>query len=275
MPNVQGGIETHAEHLYKRLIDRGCDVEVLVRTPFAPRNQRSFGRIRLRRIWSPTRAGVEALVHSVIGVLYAGLVRPDILHIHAIGPAIVTPIARLFGLRVVVTHHGQDYEREKWGDLARWVLRAGERVGMRYSHARICVSRVILDVVRSRYGCEADYIPNGVVTMERCVDTRHVRRYGLESRRYFLQVSRVVPEKRQLDLIRACKLAQHSGWKLVLVGALNTDSYSREVEAAARSAGVILTGFLSGVALEQVYSLRALSSFLPLMKDCPLHCWRR
>src|SRR6185312_5078097 len=131
IPNVQGGIETHAEHLYARLAQMGCDVEVIVRTPFTPPNARSFGAVRLRRLWAPERAGFEALVHSFIGVLYAGVTRPDILHIHAVGPAIVTPIARLLGLRVVVTHHGPDYDRDKWGRFARWVLQTGEHVGMR------------------------------------------------------------------------------------------------------------------------------------------------
>ena len=43
----------------------------------------------------------------------------------------MTPIARLLGLRVVVTNHGPDYDRDKWGPFAKWVLRTGERLGMR------------------------------------------------------------------------------------------------------------------------------------------------
>src|ERR1700730_15744852 len=151
IPSIQGGVETHAEQLYERLAQLGCDVEVLVRTPFVPPRHRSFGTIRLRRIWSPRTSGYEALVHSLLGVLYAGVTRPDILHIHAIGPAAVTPIARLLGLRVVVTNHGPDYERDKWGEFARWVLRTGESFGMRYSHARIAISRGIQTLIQSRY----------------------------------------------------------------------------------------------------------------------------
>lgn len=290
MPNVQGGVETHAEHLYKRLVGLGCNVEVMVRTPFVPRGQRWFGSIRLRRIWAPRRAGVEALIHSLLCVLYAGFARPDILHIHAVGPAIVTPVARLFGLRVIVTHHGPDYERDKWGRFARWLLRSGESVGMRYSHARIAVSKVILDLIRSNYGCDADLIPNGVAAAQQQSATEHVRRYALEPGRYFVQVSRMVPEKRQLDLIRAYASARPNGWKLALVGGLDVDSYSSEVQAAASSAGVVLTGFLNGVPLQQLYThagafvlpssheglpivlLEALSYGLPVLaSDIPAH----
>jgi glycosyltransferase involved in cell wall biosynthesis len=254
MPNVQGGVETHAEHLYAQLAALGCDVEVLVRSPFVPRGQRYVGRIRLRRIWSPKRPGLEAFVHSILCVLYAGFSRPDILHIHAVGPAIVTPLARLMGLRVVVTHHGPDYVRDKWGRFARWVLRTGERVGMRYSHARIAVSRVIANLIQAKYGRTADVIPNGVAPALPQAGTAHVQRFGLTPGRYFLQISRMVPEKRQLDLIRAFTLARPSGWKLALVGGLDGDAYSRAVEAAAREAGVVVTGFQGGAALQQIYS---------------------
>jgi glycosyltransferase involved in cell wall biosynthesis len=251
---VQGGIESHAEQLYKRLAALGCDVEVIVRTPFVPHGKQALESIQLRRIWSPRRSGLEALIHSVVGVLYAGFARPDILHIHAVGPAIVTPIARLLGLRVVVTHHGPDYDREKWGRFARWTLRTGERLGMRHSHARIAISKVISDLVRSKYDCDTDLIPNGVAAGNLRVGEEHIRRYGLDPGRYFLQVSRMVPEKRQLDLIRAYAAAPTSGWRLALVGALGPDDYSRAVEVAATRAGVVLTGYLNGAALEQIYA---------------------
>ena len=254
IPNVQGGIETHAEQLYPRLSALGCKVEALVRTPFVSNDIRTFGSIRIRRLWSPRLPRVEAFVHSLIGVLYAGLSRPDILHIHGIGPAIVTPIARLLGLKVVVTHHSRDYEREKFGFLARWVLRFGERVGMRTSHARIAVSKTIADLIRAEYARDAHLIPNGVVAAEPRTDADHLQRFGLERGRYFLQVSRMDPGKRQLDLIRAYKTAQLHDWKLALVGAVGDDRYSQKVTVAAKDAGVVLTGYLSGEPLKQLYS---------------------
>src|SRR5580692_2357388 len=254
LPDVQGGVETHAKELYGRLAASDCAVEVIVRTPFVPVDKRTFGAIRLRRIWSPRTPGLEALVHSVLGVLYAGIARPDVLHIHAVGPAVVTLIARMLGLRVVVTHHGPDYDREKWGSFSRWVLKTGESVGMRYAHARIGISKVIVDLIRSKYGLDASLIPNGVVVVGSDFGVDQVTSFGLQPGHYFLQVSRVVPEKRQLDLIRAYTSAAPTGWKLALVGGLGDDEYSAEVMAAAKNAGVVLTGFLKGVALQQLYA---------------------
>lgn len=254
LPNVQGGIETHAEHLYSRLAEMGCEVEVIVRAPYVPADRRTFGDIRLRRIWSPRTVGFEAVVHSFLGVLYAGLSRPDILHIHAIGPSIVTPIARLLGLRVVVTHHGPDYDRDKWGSFARWVLRTGESLGVRYSHARIAISRGIQALIYSRYRKNSELILNGVEASEPDADRGEIGRWQLTSGQYYLQVSRLVPEKRQLDLIKAYASLPDPKWKLVLVGGSGGDAYSREVAEAASAAGAIMTGYLSGRPLRQLYS---------------------
>jgi glycosyltransferase involved in cell wall biosynthesis len=255
IPNVQGGIETHVEHLYPRLVTLGCDVDVVCRTPYVDADQRKFGAIRLRRIWSPQRPGLEAFVHSLLGVIYAGFSRPDILHIHGIGPAAVTPLARLFGLRVVVTHHGPDYDRDKWGSMARAALRFGERMGMRYANARIVISKVIAELVRSRHGRDSVLIPNGVVVPELEASAEHALGFGLVPGKYFLQVSRIVPEKRQLELIEAFRLARPAGWKLALVGGLGADNYSKRVRAAAAETdGVVLTDFLTGAPLRQVYS---------------------
>jgi glycosyltransferase involved in cell wall biosynthesis len=254
LPGVAGGVETHAEQLYPRLARLGCEVEVLVRSPFVPSSRHHFGTMRLRRLWAPRSAGFEALVHSVLGVCYAGIARPDILHIHAVGPAIVTPIARLLGLRVIVTHHGPDYERAKWGAVARRVLRAGERLGMRHANARVAISRGIRDLIRARYGRDSLLIPNGVAPTVPVTERAEIERHGLVRGRYFLHVSRIVPEKRQLDLIAAYAALRSPAWKLAIVGGPGSDAYSREVEVACRSAGVIMTGFLTGSPLQQMYA---------------------
>jgi glycosyltransferase involved in cell wall biosynthesis len=92
------------------------------------------------------------------------------------------------------------------------------------------------------------------VPAEPLTDSEHVRRHGLTPGRYFLLVSRLVPEKRQLDLIEAYAATRLTEWRLVLVGALGSDEYSARVKSAAVAANVVLTGFLKGAALEQMYS---------------------
>jgi glycosyltransferase involved in cell wall biosynthesis len=256
-PNVQGGVESHAEHLCRELVRLGCQMTVVVRSRYQAEDiGQDWQGMRFQRIWSPSSSGLETIVHTFLGVLYAAVVRPDILHIQAIGPAFMTPLARLLGLRVVVTHHGEDYNRQKWGRLARLILQLGENFGMKYAHGRITISLGLQKLVRSNYQLDSAYISNGVDLPQLTQRCDALEQFGLTSRNYVLLVSRLVPEKRHLDLIEAFAKADMPGWKLVLVGkADHPDPYVISVlNAAANASNVVCTGFQTGEALRELYS---------------------
>ena len=256
-PNVEGGIETHAEHLAPLLVNLGCHLEVLVRSPYqSTSTSKRWNGVRFTKLWAPKSRGVEAVVHTFLGVLYAAIKRPDVLHIHAIGPALMTPLARLFGLKVVVTHHGPDYNRQKWGAFARNVLLLGEWLGMRFANSRIVISTVIRDTVIRKHTKLSTLIHNGVVLPNLDVSTDYLQQFGLEKNKYIVLVSRLVPEKRHLDLIQAFNLAQISGYKLVFVGSADdTDIYVKSVlDAAAINPNIVLTGFQTGESLRSLYT---------------------
>lgn len=258
LPNVQGGVETHAEHIYPILVELGCEVDVIVRAPYQSKMiGDEWHGIHIYRLWTPRSKHLEVIIHTLLSVLYAGFIRrPDVLHIHAIGPSLLVPLARFLGLRVVVTHHGPDYDRQKWGVFAKMILRLGERFGMCLSHGRIVISKVICELVRSKYSCESTIIPNGVVLPEIPKTTRTLEEFGLDPRKYVLLVSRLVPEKRHFDLISAFRHAELLGWKLVIVGASDhPDAYTREIlNLASTMQNVVCTGFQSGLPLRELYA---------------------
>jgi len=158
-------------------------------------------------------------------------------------------------MKVVITHHGKDYERQKWGRLARTVLRMGERFGMRSANERIAVSDLIRRSVLDTYGVDSVFIPNGIERNSSSKDTAVLAQLGLTEGRYVLQVSRLVPEKRQDDLIAAFLAARLPGWKLAIVGDTEfQDDYSRSIRAAsAVYRNVVCTGFRAGDELGQLY----------------------
>jgi glycosyltransferase involved in cell wall biosynthesis len=95
-----------------------------------------------------------------------------------------------------------------------------------------------------------------------------LKTFSLDARRYILTVGRFVPEKGFDDLIEAFgKVARSTGgwsenpvrgetWKLVIVGgADHEDSYSLGLRTRAKAdPGIVLTGFLTGIALRELYS---------------------
>jgi glycosyltransferase involved in cell wall biosynthesis len=258
-PDVQGGVERHCEELYPRLAERGCEITVAYRPPYIPAEKRmtSWRGISLVPVWCPRKKAFEAIVHSVLGVIAAKRNSPDILHIHAVGPSIVTPVAKLLGLKVVVTNHGPDYERAKWGKVAKAILKLGEYLGAKFADRVIVISEVIKQLITSKYGRDdAILIPNGVTPPALVASGETLRQYGLETRRYVFTAVRFVPEKGIHNLIEAYGKIENPEFKLVIAGdADHETAYSRQIKKmAGETSGVVLTGFTSGTPLAELFS---------------------
>ena len=255
IPNVMGGVETHCEQLFPRLASMGVDVTVVRRSSYVSDGITEWNGVKLKDIPAPKKKSFEAIVHTFRAVNYAARIKADILHVHAAGPALVTPYAKLRGLRVVFTSHGPEYDRDKWGKLAKFVLRLGERLAVRYADDVIVISDVIRNIIKNKYGRteRVHLIPNGVPEPDICDYPEYFEALGIEKGKYVLGMCRFVPEKRLHDLVEACKGLE--GYKLVLAGDTDfEDDYSRKLKSDARAAGAVLTGFIRGRKLHSLLS---------------------
>ncbi len=256
IPDIQGGVETHCEELYPRLVKLGVNVTLITRKSYVKDlSQTEFKGVKLKHIFTPKKKSIEAIVHTFLGVLYARTQNPDILHIHAIGPSLMVPFARLLGIQVVVTNHGPDYDRQKWGRLAKWVLITGEKFGTKYATKVIVISDVIKNILKNKYNrTNTQLIYNGVNLPKKSTNTDYLDELGVERTKYIIGVGRFVEEKGFHDLIEAYKTLD-TNVKLVLVGDADHESeYSVRLKTVAKENGVVLTGFIKGEKLNQIFS---------------------
>ena len=112
----------------------------------------------------------EAIIHTFRAINEARRLGANILHIHAIGPALLVPYAKVLGMKVVFTHHGPDYDRDKWGLAAKTMLKLGERMGCMFADDVIVISDVIRNLISRKYGRtnRVHLIYNGVSRPEVC-----------------------------------------------------------------------------------------------------------
>jgi glycosyltransferase involved in cell wall biosynthesis len=260
IPNIQGGVETHCQELYPRLIELGCDITLFTRKSYATSLSKSYKGVHLIHLFAPKNKSLEAIVHTFLAVIFARLSNPDIVHIHAIGPSLLVPFAKLLRLKVVVTNHGPDYDRQKWGKAAKFVLQLGEKWGTKYADIVIVISNTIKNILEEKYGRkDCVLIPNGVNIPVKCSSTDYIESLGLIKNKYIIAVGRFVPEKGFHDLIEAYCRAQNSKYKLVLVGDADHETeYSRNLKILAKENNVVLTGFLTGATLNEIFSHAAL-----------------
>lgn len=272
IPNFMGGVETHCEELFPRIAAKGYDVTVIRRKSYVHDNLTEYKGVRLVDVKTPKKKSFEAIIHTFRAILKAKSMHADIVHIHAIGPALLVPLARVLGMKVVFTHHGPDYDRDKWGTAAKMMLKLGERMGTTFANEVIVISDVINDILVRKYGRrDCHLIYNGVPEPEICEYPEYFDELGIEKGKYILGMCRFVPEKNLHHLVEAFSKIDAKGCKLVLAGDTDfEDDYSRNLKKMARERGVVLTGFVKGKKLHSLltnarcYVLPSLHEGLPI-----------
>lgn len=254
IPNIMGGVETHCEELFPRIARKGVDVTVIRRKSYVKDDLKEWEGVNILDVETPRKKSLEAIIHTFRAIRAAKSMRADILHIHAIGPALLTPYARMMGMKVVFTHHGPDYDRDKWGRAAKLVLKLGERMGCKFANEVIVISEVINDLIVRKYNRrDAHLIYNGVPEPDVVSYPEYFDELGIEEGNYILGMCRFVPEKNLHHLVEAFSKINSGKCKLVLAGDTDfEDDYSRSLKRQARDNGVILTGFVKGKKLHSL-----------------------
>lgn len=306
IPDIMGGVETHCEELFPRIADRGVDTTVIRRRSYVMDSLTEWKDVKLVDLDTPKKKSFEAIIHTFRAINHAKKLGTDVVHIHAVGPALLVPYAKMLGMKVVFTHHGPDYDRDKWGFAAKTVLKLGERMGCKFADDVIVISEVILDLIARKYNRRerVHLIYNGVPEPEICDYPEYFEELGIEKGKYILGMCRFVPEKNLHHLVEAFKKSEFTDCKLVLAGDTDfEDEYSLGLKKMAQEAGVVLTGFVKGRKLHSLLTnarcyclpssheglpislLEAMSYHLPvvvsdilanlevgLSSDCYFHC---
>ena len=91
IPNVMGGVETHCEELFPRIAGMGFDVTLIRRASYVADNLSEWQGVKLIDIATPKKKAFEAIVHTFRAINAARRLHADVVHIHAIGPALLAP----------------------------------------------------------------------------------------------------------------------------------------------------------------------------------------
>lgn len=255
IPGIPGGVERHCQELYPLIAARGHEVTVATRSPYIMHKTEQWNGVYLDHLHAFRRKSLEAIAHTFMAVIRARLSGADILHIHAVGPGLLVLMARLLRLRVVLTNHGPDYDRQKWGRLAKKMLRLGEWCGGRYAHEVIVISKTIQNNITQRCARQVNLIYNGVSLPRQSNSTAFLQKIKVQPGGYILAVSRLVPEKGLHLLIEAFKDFS-AQYQLVIAGdADHETAYSRDLKKKmAADSRIVHAGYIYGENLNQVYT---------------------
>ena len=263
IPSREGGIEIVVAELSKRMAAQGHDV-----TAYNRKSEHIAGKdfeqsekikqwqgVKIKWVKTPDSSKLNAIVYSFFATLRAVFSRFDIIHFHAEGPASMVILAKLFRKRSVVTIHGLDWQRSKWGGFATKFLKFGERTAAKYADEIIVLSKNVQDYFIKVYGRETVFIPNGISKPDNYEPEIIKNKYGLDKDGYILFLGRLVPEKGVHYLIEAYKELDTDKKLVIAGGSSHTKEYESELKALANgNENIIFTGFIQGKELDELYS---------------------
>lgn len=255
VPSRKGGVEIVVEKLAEQLVQMGVEVDLYNRKDRYQKAPKEYKGIHIYEAFTIQAKSLDAIIASFFATLKAVRKPYDLMHYHAEGPCLMLWLPHLLGKRIIVTIHGLDWQRAKWGKFASRVLLLGEKMAVKYADEIIVLSQNMQKYFEEKYGRKTIFLPNAVSTPQRKAPDLIRRQYQLEEEDYILFLARIVPEKGLHYLLDAYEQLD-TNKKLVIAGDTNiSKEYGKTIRERCKSMkNVILTGFVEGQLLEELFS---------------------
>lgn len=260
IPSREGGIEVVVEELSTRMAAKGHSVTCFNRKghhvagkEFDNKKQTNYNGVHLVNVLTIDYKGLSAITSSIFGAARTALGFYDIVHFHAEGPSFMCWLPKIFKKKIIVTIHGLDWQRAKWGRCARWYIKNGERNAVKYADIIIVLSENVKEYFQDKYGRKTVFIPNGVNRPVLRKAKIIKEKWGLQKDSYILFLGRLVPEKGVHYLIQAFKEIDSDKKLVIAGGSSDSNGYINSLRELAGK-NVVFTGFIQGEELYELYS---------------------
>ncbi len=264
IPSREGGVEVVVEELSTRLVKDGQQVDVYnrkgknVQDKNADKDKKKLKEYKgINIITIPTinKKGIDALLYSFLASIRALFGKYDVLHYHAEGSCAMLWIPHLFRKKIVVTIHGLDWQRSKWGGFATKYIKFGEKLAVKYADEIIVLSKGVQKYFKDTYDRETNFIPNGVNEPVVREPKEIKEKWDLEKDSYILFLARIVPEKGLHYLVEAFRRIKTDKKLVIAGGASHTNGYLEQIKEMVKDDDrIIMTGFVQGGILDELFS---------------------
>lgn len=266
IPSREGGVEVVVEELSVRMAALGHRVDVYNRfghhvsgkkydQEYGWKGRKFYKGVRVYIVPTFKRSSLNAIVYSFFATIRVLFHRYDVIHYHAEGPCAMLWLPHFLGKKIVVTVHGLDWQRAKWGNFASRVIKFGEKMAAKYADEIIVLSENVRQYFQDTYHRKTTYIPNGIGRPETQCASLIEEKYALKKDGYFLFLGRIVPEKGLHYLIEAFSKLDTDKKLVIAGGSSQAVGYMEQVhKMAAKDARIVMTDFVQGRMLEELYA---------------------
>ncbi len=225
-PSYYSGFETAVRKLAPYLASTGWDVTVYGRRGATRLDDPNKDASVVTRVTSGLETkSASTLSYGFTSALDAAARRPDVALVMNVANGYYLPLLKARGVPTLVNVDGLEWERAKWGALAKRVFRTGAACTARWASGLVFDARAIETYWQRTFGVGGTFIPYGGDVPPALAIPE-----GLAHRGYVLIVARFVPENSIAEFFEAVPAiaARHP---VVIVG---SSGYGGEWDDAAR-----------------------------------------
>ena len=250
LPPRYGGFETAADEISRRLVALGHEVIVYNRAGMSAYEGDDYEGVKLVTLPTINRKNLSAITHALLSTIHVMFHRVDVVQYFITGNTLFAPLPRLAGMKTVCAVDGTDWQRGKWGRIARTYLRFSEQLAVWFCNALIGDSPEVVRYYREQYDADPVLSTYGIRETQTS-GKQWLDKFQLRERDYVLFVGRLVPENNVHHLIAAFEKIS-TDKKLVIVGDDPWGKrYVRSLKATADKR-IIFTGGVYGEGYEQL-----------------------
>lgn len=257
VPAKYGGFET----LVENIIGDNCSPEIHYTVfcsgkDYAIRME-TYKKAQLKYVPWFHANGMQSTPYDILSMLKAQHGYDTVVILGTSG-CIFLPVFRLlYRKKLIVNIDGLEHRRAKWGKFAKWFLRTGEAMAVRYADVIIADNKGIQDYVTETYHKPSELIAYGGDHGQRTVSSEQqaeiLKQYKVTAGEFAISVCRIEPENNShliLEAFARTKIA------LIFIGNWDRSEYSRNLKKQYQSFGNIQM-VTSLYDLDTLYTLRS------------------
>ncbi|MGU3293320.1 glycosyltransferase [Williamsia sp. M5A3_1d] len=168
-------------------------------------------RVRVKTTRGLESKSLSTISYGLSAAIDAALTGVEVALIMNVANGFWLPILKARGIRTVVNVDGVEWERAKWGPLARRVFKLGASMTARYADELVFDAEAIKDYWIQEFGRSGTFIPYGGDPDYPTLDSPRFERGT-----YALMVARFVPENSIREFIHAVEMLKEQ--PVVVVG---------------------------------------------------------
>ncbi|MCB9447421.1 MAG: DUF1972 domain-containing protein [Flavobacteriales bacterium] len=254
LPANYGGFETCTDHISKHWTEQGHDVLVFCRKNRYKTRPKHYGGVKLCYVASINAKSLDTISHTFLSAIRLIFFYPGFkyVHLYNTGNALIIPLLRWAGKKVIISVDGIEWKREKWGWAGKTMHKLGEIVARKYAHKIITDNQVVSQYYLDHRQVNTVMIPYGakITTRKPLLSEEILEKFQLQANGYFLFVGRLVPEKGVHHLIASYKKLK-TEFPLVIIGDDQHTDYRNQLFSEA-SDRIRFLGYLYGDEYEQL-----------------------